>query len=84
MKSFPTMEEKGFTSAKVISYNVDGCTWMIILKDGTQLQPLNLQPEFQKNDLEIWIKYEIKKGAVGICMAGEIINIKEIEVKKNE
>jgi hypothetical protein len=73
---------EGYEKATVISYEVDGCTWMLDLEDGKKLQPAELKPEFQKDRLDVWIKYEIKKGAVGICMAGTMINLVEIELRK--
>jgi hypothetical protein len=75
----------GYKKAEVINYAVDGCSWMIKLEDGTKLQPLDLQQEFKKNNLKVWIKYEVKKGNPGVCMAGEMITINAIELrKKNE
>jgi hypothetical protein len=71
-----------FIKAEVINYTVDGCTWMLKLEDGKKLQPSELKPEFQKNKLKVWIKYVVKKGGVGICMAGEMVNITEIELRK--
>jgi hypothetical protein len=73
-----------YTKAEVINYAIDGCTWMLQLKDGKKLQPSYLKPEFQKDKLKVWIKYSPKKGGVGICMAGEMVNITEIELRKNE
>jgi hypothetical protein len=73
-----------YKAATVINYALDGCTWMIRLEDGKKLQPSNLKPEFQKDKLKVWIKYTIKKGGVGICMAGEMVDITEIELRKNE
>jgi hypothetical protein len=73
---------KGYQKATIIDYTVDGCKWMLQLEDGKKLQPLELKPEFQKDQLKVWVMYEIKKGAVGICMAGEIVNITNIELRK--
>lgn len=71
-----------YIAATVINYTVDGCTWMLQLEDGKKLQPSVLKPEYQKDKLKVWIKYLTKKGGVGICMAGEIVDITEIELRK--
>jgi hypothetical protein len=71
-----------YKAATVINYTVDGCTWMLQLEDGKKLQPSVLKPEFQKDKLKVWIKYSPKKGGVGICMAGEIVDITEIDLRK--
>ena len=73
---------EGYTKAEVINYTVDGCSWMLQLEDGKKLEPAGLKPEFQKDKLKVWIKYTIKKGGAGICMAGEMINLTEIELRK--
>jgi len=75
-------KEKGYVPATVINYTVDGCTWMLKLDNDKKLQPLELKPEFQRDNLDVWIKYVIKKGAVGICMAGEIVSLTEIVIRK--
>lgn len=72
----------GYTKATVINYTVDGCTWMLELEDGKKLQPAELKPEFQKDKLNVWIMYETRKGGIGICMAGEMVNITAIELRK--
>lgn len=69
----------GYVIAKVIKSQLDGCSWQLQLRDGKMLQPSALAPEFQKDQLEVWIKYVPKKGAVGICMQGEMVNITAIK-----
>ena len=68
--------------ATVINYTVDGCSWLLILEDGTKLQPVNLAPEFQKNNLKVWITYELKKGANSICMTGKMVTLASIQLRK--
>jgi len=81
LQAFPSMEEKGFVKATVKNYTVDGCTWMLFSESGKKLQPAKLDAAFQKNDLPVWIQYTVKKGATGICMAGEIVDITAIELR---
>ncbi|MCW3101731.1 MAG: hypothetical protein JWO09_171 [Bacteroidetes bacterium] len=84
-RAHPGVAEKawnGYTKATVIDYKVDGCTWMLELEDGKKLQPAELKPDYQKDKLQVWITYEIKKGGMGICMAGEMVNITHIELRK--
>ncbi len=68
--------------ATVINYTVDGCSWLLILEDGTKLQPENLAPEFQKNNLKVWISYELKKGGSSICMTGKMVTLASIQLRK--
>jgi hypothetical protein len=70
-----------YTEATVINYSVDGCSWMLKLKDGKKLEPVNLKDEFKKDNLNVWIQYNPYKGNSS-CMAGEMITLTAIEIKK--
>ncbi|MDQ3048802.1 MAG: hypothetical protein M3R27_14725 [Bacteroidota bacterium] len=74
----------GFEKAVIKNHLIDGCTWIMELENEKKLQPVNLTSEFQKDQLKVWVKYAVKKGAVGICMTGEIVNITEIEIRNDE
>ncbi|MBA3706981.1 MAG: hypothetical protein H0W84_14090 [Bacteroidetes bacterium] len=90
LKSFPptekstTMEETkaGFVKATVINYKLDGCSWMLQLEDGKKLEPINLTEEFQKENFKVWIQYKPFTQGASICMAGEMITITAIEIRK--
>ncbi len=69
-----THEQDGFVNATIINYSVDGCTFMIQLKGGKKLEPVNLKDEFKKDNLKVWVKYQHYKGN-SICMAGEMVTI---------
>lgn len=57
---------------------LDGCGWMIELKDGGKLNPINLDDFNIKmtNGKKISLNYIEKNDMAGICMAGEIVEIK--------
>lgn len=60
---------------------LDGCSFMIELKDGTMLEPRNLT-DFtieKKDGLKVWISYHNAENGVSICMAGKMIEIDCIE-----
>ena len=73
---------EGYSRGMVINYEVDGCTYLIQLGDGTKLQPTSLKDEFKKDKLDVWIKYAAKKGAVSNCMSGQIVDITDIQLRK--
>ncbi len=82
LKAFPEEEIKeGYTKATVVYSTVDGCNWLLQIENEKKVEPINLKEEFKKDKLKVWIKYVIKKGAVGICMAGEIVTLTEIELR---
>lgn len=74
------MEGSGYVKAMVISYEVDGCGYMLELtSDKSKLEPDGLQPEFQKDSLPVWIKYKAAPDRMSICMAGQTIDLLEIK-----
>ncbi len=71
---------EGYIQATVTLYDVDGCKWLITLSDGKRLIPSPVLAEgFARDGLKVWLKYSLKKGAVGTCMAGAIVEITAIE-----
>ena len=82
LQSVPPEEKANFTKATIINYKLDGCSWMLQLEDEKKLQPVNLKDEFKKEDLKVWIQYQTVKQGMSICMAGEMVTITAIEVRK--
>ena len=71
----------GASKATVVSYQFDGCSWILLLENGKKLQPNKLPPEFQKDQLKVWIKFVIQKNVVSTCMTGDPIALTEIELR---
>jgi len=72
----------GYIKATVINYEVDGCTFLLLLEDGKKIEPTNLSADFRKDKLTVWIKYMAKKGGVSVCMAGQIVELSDIQLRK--
>ena len=72
----------GYTAATVINYELDGCQWMLEMADGKKFEPNNMQEEFRKDKIKVWIKYTVVKGAMTICMAGTVIKLSDIKERK--
>lgn len=75
-------EKEGYTKATVIAFELDGCKFLILLEDQKRLEPVNLSPDFQKDQLAVWIKYAIKKDGVSICQAGQMVDLTDIQLRK--
>ena len=75
-------EKEGYVKATVINYEVDGCAFMLQLEDGKKLEPSGLAADFKKDQLAVWIKYIPKKGGASICMAGQMVDLTDIQLRK--
>jgi hypothetical protein len=65
------------TKATLQDYTgLDGCRWVIKLKDGTVLEPINLE-EFSLQPIDglpVWVEYKTEPLA-SICMVGETVRV---------
>lgn len=75
-------EKEGYIKATVINYTVDGCSFLLKLEGDKKLEATNLAAEFKKDQLTVWIKYAPNKKAVSICMAGPIVDLSDIQIRK--
>lgn len=80
---------EGYTKAMVVYTELDGCNYLLQLEHDPngadvmkRLEPTNLKEEFKKDQLLVWIKYAPKKGAMSTCMAGPIVEIQDIQLRK--
>ena len=62
---------------------LDGCTWIIQLPDGANLEPINLSnfDILPVNEKEVLISYITRPDMASICMVGTIIELEHIEAK---
>ncbi|MBK6640060.1 MAG: hypothetical protein KBH11_01820 [Bacteroidia bacterium] len=81
-KTTPATAEPGTVSATVIDMReLDGCTYLLELQDGSKLQPVTLPVEFQHGGLKVRIKYK-KVEIMSICMSGTPVELTYIKAEK--
>lgn len=83
------LEKEGYIKATVIFYEVDACKYLLQLEPDPngpdvlkRLEPTNLKEEFRKDQLLVWIKYVAKKDAMSACMAGQVVELFDIQIRK--
>jgi hypothetical protein len=56
---------------------LDGCGWVIVLDDGSRLEPLNLssQTVTPADGKKVWLTYTTAKNTASICMVGDMVEI---------
>lgn len=76
-------EKEGYVKAMVIYYEIDACRYLLLLPNEKKLEPsMPLDLEFQRDHLAVWVKYTDKMGGMSICMAGQIVEILDIQIRK--
>ncbi len=72
----------GYTIGKVIDKTgLDGCSFVIQTEDSTFLEPIGLDPQFRKPNLEIGFKFRPSR-AMSTCMIGKPAAISEVKLVK--
>jgi len=76
------LDTSKMTQARVIDYSdLDGCSFILELDDGSKLQPLVLPEEFKKNGITVYVTFSFVKQP-GVCMVGKIIEIDKITISE--
>ncbi len=76
-------EAEGYVKAMVIYYDLDACRYLLVLTNEKKLEPsAELPTAFQNDKLTVWLKYAPKKGGVSVCMAGQMVDIADIQIRK--
>ena len=79
-----TPAEKQAVWAKVIDYSeIAGCTYLLELSDGQKLQPVNLQEEYRRAGLKLFITYKVFDG-VSVCMTGKMVTLTSVSMAKED
>tara|TARA_Y100001934_G_scaffold229914_1_gene277180 strand:+ start:352 stop:666 length:315 start_codon:yes stop_codon:yes gene_type:complete len=67
-------------SGKIVDMSsLDGCRYLIQLKDSSFLEPINLSDDYKIDKKEICFQYKLKPEIPSICMKGKIIEILKLE-----
>ena len=80
VKTAANFLDQGFKKGVIVNKTgLDGCGFMIKLKNGKLLEPNQLDDQFKKEGLLVWVKYFVPKSLNSICMAGQLVNLTAIE-----
>ncbi len=78
-----TKSHEGMTKATIKDYTgLDGCGMVIVLENGDEIEPSNLNSFSSSVSItegqKIWVKYH-EIGGASICMVGPSVEIDELE-----
>lgn len=75
--------KEGYVPATVIFSDLETCPYLLVLASEKRLEPsVGLAAAFQQDKLFVWIKYAEKKGGMSVCMAGTLVDIADIQLRK--
>lgn len=70
--------KEGYIKAYVTEVQLDGCKYMLQPADGgKKMEPDELTAEFQKDSINVWLKYKAEE-RMSVCMAGQTIKVLDI------
>jgi len=71
---------QGFETVSVVdSREIAGCGFLLLRSDSSLYRPVNLSAEWQTAGRRIWVKVEIMKNNVSVCMRGQAVKIIELK-----
>ncbi|MFT4662903.1 MAG: hypothetical protein ACI8XB_003196 [Patiriisocius sp.] len=79
------MIEEGYSSGKVVGDESSDCKFTIDLDDENYtylLDPINIEDEFKKDGLMIWVKFSALR-MQNRCNNANPVNITDIKIKEN-
>lgn len=72
------LQALNYIPAKVTSQSgLAGCGFMLILEDGQMLEPVNLNDTLKQDQLRLWVKYQVEKKGMSVCMMGTMVRVQD-------
>ena len=73
----------GYVNATVKDFSSHGeCGFLLLLEDGSYLQPKSLETHYKKDEMKVWLKYHAVKPIAIDCDKGIPVIVDEIKEKQ--
>ncbi|MBK9637826.1 MAG: hypothetical protein IPO63_08400 [Bacteroidetes bacterium] len=73
---------EGYEAMIVKDYHeLESCGFLLMNADSIYYEPIQLDPIFYQNNLKVFVKYQISKNQMSICMKGKKIDLLDIKVQ---
>ena len=71
---------EGYEAMIVKDYHeLEACGFILMNADSVYFEPIQLEPVFFQNNLKVFVKYQISKNQMSICMKGRKIDLLDIK-----
>ena len=82
LKAEKEYEKEKYIKAMVVDMSaLDGCRFMLKLESGKKLEPDKMDQIYQRDNMNVWIKYSLNKGGASICMSGQMVTLIDIQLR---
>ncbi|MBK7964503.1 MAG: hypothetical protein IPK10_03815 [Bacteroidetes bacterium] len=72
---------EGYVLMTVKDYHeLDACGFLLMNKDSVFFEPVQMDPMFFQNNLKVFVKYQVSKNQMSICMHGQKIDLLDIKL----
>ncbi|MFN0187263.1 MAG: hypothetical protein ACKVQV_01025 [Bacteroidia bacterium] len=73
---------EGYEAMIIKDYHeLDACGFLLMNADSIFFEPIQLDPVFYQNNLKVFVKYQVSKNQMSICMKGRKIDLLDIKVQ---
>lgn len=72
----------GYVSMTVKDYHeLESCGFLLMNDDSVFYEPIQMDPSFYQNNLKVFVKYQLSKNQMSVCMRGQKIDLMDIKVQ---
>ncbi len=72
----------GYVAMTVKDYHeLEACGFLLMDMDSVFFEPMQMDPTFYQNNLKVFVKYQLSKNQMSICMRGQKIDLLDIKVQ---
>lgn len=73
---------EGYVAMTVKDYHeLEACGFLLMNEDSVFFEPIQMNPAFFQNNLKVFVKYQLSKNQMSICMRGQKIDLLDIKVQ---
>jgi hypothetical protein len=79
----PVIEVPAGYDAMIVKdfHELEACGFILMNADSVYFEPMHLDPTFYQNNLKVFVKYQLSKNQMSICMKGRKIDVLDIKVQ---
>jgi hypothetical protein len=74
---------EGYVAMTVKDYHeLESCGFLLMNSDSVFFEPTQMDPSFYQNNLKVFVKYQLSKNQMSICMRGQRIDLLDIKLQR--